>query len=98
MVYLQGEVRHKNLWLLELDAWAARQLTIFPPTSTFGILTSRRMAVKWYSNGCRNIRMWCWRLCPGHNRFNLYGRDVGVLQTPASEGGLSSSVLKTRHF
>ena len=31
LVLLRGEIQHKNLWLIDLDTGAERQLTDFPP-------------------------------------------------------------------
>jgi len=31
LVFLHGEIKHKNLWLLDLDTGAQRQLTNLPP-------------------------------------------------------------------
>ena len=31
LVVLRGEIRHKNLWLIDLDTGAERQLTNFGP-------------------------------------------------------------------
>ena len=35
LVVLRGEIQHKNLWLIDLETGAERQLTNLPPTSTF---------------------------------------------------------------
>jgi dipeptidyl aminopeptidase/acylaminoacyl peptidase len=31
LIYLRGEIRHKNLWLIDLQTGAERQLTNLPP-------------------------------------------------------------------
>ena len=31
LVFLRGEIQHKNLWLVDLETGAERQLTNFPP-------------------------------------------------------------------
>jgi Tol biopolymer transport system component len=31
LIYLQGEIQHKNLWVLDLDTGATRQITHIPP-------------------------------------------------------------------
>jgi len=31
LVFLQGEIKHKNLWLINLDTGAQRELTNLPP-------------------------------------------------------------------
>ena len=55
LVVMRGDIEHKNLWLIDLDTGAERQLTNLPrPTSTFAISMSPPMAARSSSSACRN--------------------------------------------
>ena len=56
LVLLRGETQHKNLWLIDLETGAERQLTNLTPD--FATSTSLRMVVKLSSNECRSAPMW----------------------------------------
>jgi Tol biopolymer transport system component len=68
LVLLRGEIQHKNLWLIDLETGAERQLTNLAPQSTFRISISRRMVVKLSSNEGRSARMWCCSISLNSNR------------------------------
>jgi WD40-like Beta Propeller Repeat len=57
LVLLQGEIQHKNLWLIDPETGAERQLTNLTPDFAFATSISPQMAVSLSSNECRSARM-----------------------------------------
>jgi len=56
LLFLRGEIQHKDLWRIDLDTGAERQLTNVAPDFDIATSTSPRMAGKLFSNARRSIR------------------------------------------
>jgi hypothetical protein len=57
LVLLRGEIQHKNLWLVDLQTGAERQLTNLTPDFDIRDFDIPQTAVKLSSNECRSARM-----------------------------------------
>jgi hypothetical protein len=56
LVLLREEIQHKNLWLIDLETGAERQLTNFTPDFEIGDFDISSDAGRSWSNGCRSSR------------------------------------------
>ena len=65
LVLLRGEIQHKNLWLIDLETGAERQLTNLAPDFEISDFDISPMAAKLSSNECRSTRTSCCWTCPG---------------------------------
>ena len=64
---LRGEIQHKDLWLIDLDTGAERQLTNLAPDFDIRDFDILQTAVKLSWNERRNVLTWCFWISPGHN-------------------------------
>jgi hypothetical protein len=55
-VFLQGDIQHKSLWVINLDTKAERQLTNRIRFSTVVTSIFHQMAVRSFPSECRSVR------------------------------------------
>jgi hypothetical protein len=83
LVVLRGEIQHKNLWLLDLETGAQRQLTNLSPDFDIRDFDLSRTVVKLSLSACRSARTWsCW-IFPGRNLASSFS-DRLIFQPPIS--------------